>query len=168
MRLVTEDAAGRWGGPRFSRAPWLSLSQYFLIISHQGRKQIADDPPRAGLDLDRHRHSRRELDGSALDLHLAPVEADPRGIDELLPLGLTRRAFRAGGLIPRLFLMPVAGDGVARNAQHIAMQQPVAGEIEGIDLDRGALSGDNETDIAVRHHRLDLEIGIKRYHNCQR
>jgi hypothetical protein len=105
--------------------------------------------------------------GRPLDLHPAPVEADARSIDEFLAFGFARRAFRAGGLIPRLVLTPVACDGIARNAEHAAMQQPVAGEIEGIDLDSGALSGDGETDIAVQHHRLDLEIGVERYHGCE-
>ena len=36
------------------------------------------------------------------------------------------------------------------------MQQTVAGEIEGIDLDRGFLAGMHETDVLVVDHGLDL------------
>src|SRR4030088_3591143 len=41
--------ANRQGERRFANVFWLSLSQHFLIVSHQGRKQVADDPPRTGL-----------------------------------------------------------------------------------------------------------------------
>ena len=42
------------------------------------------------------------------------------------------------------------------------MQQAVAGEGEGIDLDLGLLPRMHEADIAVRDHRLDLEPAVLR------
>ena len=40
------------------------------------------------------------------------------------------------------------------------MEQPVAGEIESVDLDLGGLSNVNEADVAVRDHRLDLKMTV--------
>ena len=48
------------------------------------------------------------------------------------------------------------------------MQQPVAGEVEGVDLDLGLLPGLDEADVAVRHHGLDLEAAVGGHHHQQR
>ena len=43
-------------------APWLSLAQDFLdAIPDQQQQQVADDPPRARLDLDRHGHTGQQV-----------------------------------------------------------------------------------------------------------
>jgi hypothetical protein len=62
-------------------------------------------------------------------------------LDSLSGAGLRARA--------RFVLRLVAGDGVLRHAEHLAVQQAVAGEVEGVDLDRGALAGMDEADVAV-------------------
>ena len=61
-----------------------------------------------------------------------------------------------------------AVDRIRRDAQHLAVEQAVSGEIEGIDLDLGLLAGVDEADVAVRHHRLDLELAVERHHHEQR
>ena len=74
------------------------------------------------------------------------------------------RRFRAEArllrLILRRVLQIVLADGIVRHAQHRAMQQAIAGEIEGADLDLGHLPRLDKPDIAVRHHRLDLEMAV--------
>ena len=42
------------------------------------------------------------------------------------------------------------------------MQQAIAGEVEGVDLDLCSLSGVDETDVAVRHHGFDFEMAVVR------
>jgi hypothetical protein len=56
---------------------------------------------------------------------------------------------------------------VLRYAQHAAVQQPVAGEVEGIDFDFGILIDVNETDVAIRHHSFDVEMTIGWYYDEQ-
>ena len=60
------------------------LVQGFLFEAEQWRHQVGDDPLRAGLDPDRHGHSRRERDLLAVDLYRSAVERDMRGIDRLV------------------------------------------------------------------------------------
>lgn len=52
----------------------LPLPQRLLPISCDGREKVADDPARAGLDFDRHRHARAEFDELVLHLHVRAVE----------------------------------------------------------------------------------------------
>ena len=49
-----------------------------------------------------------------------------------------------------------------------AVQQPIAGEVEGIDLDLRFLPGMDKADVAVRDHRLDLEMAVRRHDDEQR
>jgi hypothetical protein len=51
-----------------------SLSQGILLIREHRREQIADDPTRASLYLDRDRHAGGEVDELSVDLHLRAVE----------------------------------------------------------------------------------------------
>ena len=66
------------------------------------------------------------------------------------PAARSVRAVCAGwrrvGLSRRL----VAHDRVLRHADHLAVQQPVAGEVEGIDLDLGVVAVVHEADVLVR------------------
>ena len=109
------------------------------------------------------------LTSPVVDLHLRAVERDARAVVQLL-------AFRLAGLVadpsPLVAGVAPAGlsriDGVLRDAQHLALQQAVAGEVEGIDLDLGLLPGVDEADVAVRHHGLDLELAVGRHHDQQR
>ena len=77
----------------------LSFSQDFLLVSHERREQIADDPARPCLDLDRDRHARTEIDEAVLDLHLRAVEGDTRGVAQFLAF-----RFAAGGLSSSLII----------------------------------------------------------------
>jgi hypothetical protein len=56
-----------------------------------------------------------------------------------------------------------AGDGVARNARYLLMEETVSGEVECFDLDFSVLTGGDEPDVAVQHHCLDLEFAVSRY-----
>ena len=49
-----------------------------------------------------------------------------------------------------------------RDGENFAVQQPVAREVERIDLDRRVLPDFDEADVAVRDHRLDLEPALSR------
>ena len=92
-----------------------------------------------------------KVDELVLDLHLRAVERDARGVDQLLALAARCVASRRPcGLSRGLSLRLVARDGVLRDAQHLAVQQAVAGEVEGVDLDLGLLAGVDEADVAVR------------------
>ena len=48
------------------------------------------------------------------------------------------------------------------------MQKAVAGEIEGVDLDLGFLSGVDKADVAVRDHGLDFQSAVARHDDQQR
>ena len=67
-----------------------------------------------------------------------PSSDDARGIEQLLPRRLARFRQRAALLRARRSC-PAAcpDDGVLRDADDLAVQQAVAGEVEGIDLDLG-------------------------------
>jgi hypothetical protein len=71
----------------------IPLPQSLLPVSEKRRQQIADDPARAGPDLDRHGHAGPR-DGLTLDLHLRAVERHARRVDELLALRLAGRFVR--------------------------------------------------------------------------
>jgi hypothetical protein len=47
-------------------------------------------------------------------------------------------------------------------------QQAIAREIERVDPDRHVLPDLDETDVAVRDHRLNLKVGLGRYHGHER
>ena len=126
MGLVPEDEV-RYCSP---------VAQAFVAIFEQRREQILDHPPRAGLDLDRHRHAGREVDHAVLDLHLRLVERDARGIDQLLV-----RAARSSCALPRGWPALLLSVGLSRVIASgdtlitLPCDQAVAGEIEGVDLD---------------------------------
>jgi hypothetical protein len=71
------------------------LAQAFVFVTHERREKITDDAPRPRLDLDRHRHSWREIDGLVLDLHPSAVKRHAGGVDQLLALRLAAARFRA-------------------------------------------------------------------------
>ena len=50
----------------------------------------------------------------------------------------------------------------------MAAQQTVTGEVECLHLDLGLLPDLHETDVAVRHHRFDLEPALGRHNDEQR
>jgi len=83
-----------------------------VLVPGQRRKQIADDPARASLDLDRHRHAGTKLDELVLYLHVRTVERNSRGIFQLLTSRLTAALRCARRSIIRRALLPVASDGV--------------------------------------------------------
>jgi hypothetical protein len=56
----------------------------------------------------------------------------------------------------------------ARYADDAAVQQPVAREREGIDLDLGLLALGDKADVAVGNHRFDLELTILRHGHGER
>ena len=47
------------------------------------------------------------------------------------------------------------------------MQQPVSGEIKGIDLDFHFVAGMHETDVMVAHHGFDLQRAVARHDHHQ-
>jgi len=78
---------------------------------------------------------------------------------------LACRVVRALGVVfARFVLRLVVRDRVRRDAQHFAVKQAVAAEVEGIDLDLSVLAGVNEPDIAVQHHGLNLKVTVRRHH----
>ena len=48
------------------------------------------------------------------------------------------------------------------------MQEPVSGETEGVDLDLGLLARMHKADVAVRHHRFNLEMTVDRHDDGER
>ena len=40
------------------------------------------------------------------------------------------------------------------------MEEPIAREVEGVDLDLDLLARMNEADVSVRNHRLDLKMAV--------
>ena len=47
------------------------------------------------------------------------------------------------------------------------MQQPVSGEVKGIDLDFHFIAGMHETDVTVAHHGFDLQLTVARHDHHQ-
>jgi hypothetical protein len=80
---------------RFDRSS--PLAQTLLGVAQNGREQIIDDPPRAGPDLDRDGHARREIDQFVVDLHLGLVERHAGRVG-----GLRRGAVTGTGLFWRV------------------------------------------------------------------
>src|SRR6185312_3154534 len=119
--------------------------------------EIAQDAPRTGPDLDRDRHARRQADQAIIDLHLALRQGNAGAVIQLLATGLAAVAGRAPSPVAGTILRTVANDRILGDAQHLAVQQAVAGEIEGVDLDLRLLSGVHEADVAIGHLGLDLE-----------
>src|SRR5262249_56341552 len=100
-------------------------------------------------------------------LHLAAVKRNARGIAELLSFGFARGAFGARDLVARFVLRLVPDDRILRNAQHRAVQQAVPGERKCVDLYFRLLPWTDETDVAVRYHRLDFEPALGGHHDQQ-
>jgi hypothetical protein len=65
-------------------------------------------------------------------------------------------------LFPRLaafrliFLRLVTGNGIMGDGENFGVQQTVAREVEGIDLDRRVLPDFDEADVTVGDHRRKL------------
>ena len=98
------------------------LPQAFLLVAQQRRQQIFDHPPLPGLDFNRDRHARRQLDHASLDLDPGRVQRDLGRVDELLALrlaGVGERGlrFRGVGLILRFF----PDDRIMRDGQDLAV-----------------------------------------------
>jgi len=53
---------------------------------------------------------------------------------------------------------PVLDDSVLRYADDFFLQQPVTGQVKGVDLDLSLLAGADETNIAIEHHRFGLKV----------
>jgi len=62
-----------------------------------------------------------------------------------------------GGFI-RLFPL----NCVVRYGLHASANEPVSGEVEGIDLDFSILSCVHEANVAIGHYRLDLNMTVRR------
>src|SRR5947207_6453043 len=155
-----------WAGSHDLRDA-LPLVQDFLSVAEQGRNEIAQDAARASLDLHRYRHARRQIDETIVDLHLRAVERDARALVQLLTLGLAAVVRRPHRSVIRTVQPTVADDRILRDTEHPTMQQAVAREIEGIDLDLRVLPGMYEADVAVRYQGLDLEPAVDRDDNQQ-
>jgi hypothetical protein len=48
------------------------------------------------------------------------------------------------------------------------MDETMTREIECIDLDLGVLPGEDKSHVTVRHHCLDLDFPVTRYHDGER
>src|SRR5438105_3906131 len=72
---------------------------------------------------------------------LRAVEADARGVEKLLT-GRLAGARRLAGLLVGVGLRGrlVAHDGGVRDAGHLAVDQAVLGEVQGVDLDLGGVA----------------------------
>src|SRR5262249_38047847 len=68
-----------------------------------------------------------------------------------------------GVVVAGFVLWLVVRDRVWRDAQHYAVKQAVAAEVEGVDLDLSVLAGVNEPDVAVQHHGLNLKVAVRRH-----
>src|SRR5207249_4486466 len=99
----------------------LPFPQGLLLVSCQRREEIADYFSRACLDLDRHGHSRPKLDEFLIYLHGRAVKRDTSGVLQLLAFRLAAARRGAHRSVVRSAQWPVAGDGVGRNAEHLAM-----------------------------------------------
>src|SRR5215831_5613060 len=98
MPWATHPVIASPAGPAIPQAPLtLSLAQALLLVSQQWRQQKFDDAPRAGLDLDRDRHSGRQVDEAIVDLHLCLVKRYARRVEKLLTLRFAGVGERAGG-----------------------------------------------------------------------
>src|SRR5262249_56451251 len=94
---------------------------------------------------------------------------DARGVDHLLAFGFARAAaFGARRLAVRFLLRLIAGNGVLGDVQDAAVQQAVSGKSKRLDLYLGLLAGMHEADVAIRHHRLDLQMAVERHDDKQR
>src|SRR5216683_6971260 len=128
----------------------LPLAQDLVPVAQQRRQEVAQDRPRAGLDFDRYRHAGRQIDHLLVDLHLRTVQRNTGAVVQFLALRLAGLVSRPLPAVLGPVSLPVTDDGVLRDAEHLALQEAVAGEIESIDLDLGFLSGTDKADVAVR------------------
>ena len=55
-----------------------------------------------------------------------------------------------------------------RDAEHFAVQEAVACEIESVDFDFGLLPGVDKANVTVRHHCLDFQPAVARHDHEQR
>src|SRR5262249_40109489 len=94
------------------------------------------------------------------------VERYAGGIDEIV--GAMLLAISGCGLRTPLGLgevSAIAGNGIGRDAQHLAMENAIARVVECVDFDRGVLSSVHEPDVVIGQGRLDLEMAILRDHD---
>ena len=99
-----------------------------MLVANERREEIADDPARAGLDLDRDGHAGRKIDCLVFDLHLSVVERHAGGVDQFLAFRLAAARFRSLRLLDYSFLWLVAGNGVVRDGDNLSGQQAIARE----------------------------------------
>ena len=84
------------------------------------------------------------LTGLAFAVRMATTIARGEALHNLLIDELNHRVKNTLAI-----LQAIADHGVLRHRQHLAMQQAVAGEIEGIDLDLGFLPRLHKADVAI-------------------
>src|SRR5262245_13052187 len=90
-----------------------------------------------------------------------------RAAYQLLALGFARAALGAWGFVACFVLGLVTYDRILRHTHDFAAQKPVSREIEGVDLDFRILPGMYKANVAVRHHRLDLETALGGHYHQQ-
>src|SRR5262245_43753111 len=142
-----------------------SLAQALLPVFEQRREQITDNPALSRLNLDSDGHSGRQVHSLVLHLHLRAIERNARRVVQLLSFRLAG-GFLAAGSFAAVGLL-VARNGVLGNPQHRAVEQPVAREVERIDLDLRRLAGLHEADVTVGDHRLDFQVALLRNEDQQ-
>jgi hypothetical protein len=76
-----------------------------------------------------------------VDLHFSAVERNARAVVQFLAFRLAAVVLRPQPAVVGAVLLPVADHGVLRDGKHLAVQETVAGKIEGIDLNLGVLPG---------------------------
>ena len=112
---------------------------------------------RTGFDFDGDGHAGREGYHPVVNLHLRLVEGDTGHVDKLLAFGFAGFGFRACLLFALIVALGlVFYNGVLRHVEDFAVQESIAGEVEGIDLDSGVLVGANKADVFVGYHSLDF------------
>src|SRR5262249_18117951 len=135
-----------------------SLAQALLPVFEQRREQITDNPALSRLNLDSDGHSGRQVHSLILHLHLRAIERNARRVVQLLSFRLAG-GFLAAGSFAAVGLL-VARDGVLGNTEHGTVQQPIAREVEGIDLDLRRLALMDEADVAIVYHGLDFQVAL--------
>src|SRR5438094_107401 len=112
------------------------FAETILSIFTKRRQQIADYAALAGFDLGGNGHPRRQVHELVLDLHASTVKRDACSVDRSLVLAPVPRTLTALlRFVLRWILRIVTPNRVLRHAEHLPVQQPIPGEIEGRHLD---------------------------------
>ena len=131
-------------------ALYLSLAQAILLVFAQWREQVTDDATLTRLDLGGDCHAGRQAYGFILNLHVRSVERDARSVHLALIFG--RRFWYQTSLLRlvlRRILQIVLAHRIVRDRQHRPVQQAVAREVKGRDLDLRILRQLDKADVAV-------------------